>query len=175
MKIVAVWGDITQVDVDAVVCAEAGPREIGRRNDELVRWAGQEVESEAQARGPIHVGEAMLTTGGRLRCKYVIHAPMVETSEALDPEGVKKSTLAALRCAAGGRLRSLAIPALASGEGVTQALISALKDFDEEGGVEEVFIVGRERRDRKRHQEGDWKQQLAPNDSTGVSSLPPTS
>jgi len=151
MKIVAIWGDITQVDVDAVVnCAEAGPREIGRKNDELVRWAGQEVESEAQARGPIHVGEAMLTTGGRLRCKYVIHAPMGETSEALDPEGVKKSTLAALRCAAGSRLRSLAIPALASGEGVTQALISALKDFDEKGGVEEVFIVG-ERRDRRRH------------------------
>src|SRR3989304_7407811 len=95
MKIVAVWGDITQVDVDAVVCAEAGPREIGRRNDELVRQAGQEVESEAQARGPIHVGEAMLTTGGRLRCKYVIHPPKVGTSEAPRPEGGQRSTPAA--------------------------------------------------------------------------------
>src|SRR3972149_9435795 len=69
MKIVAVWGDITQVDVDAVVCAEAGPREIGRRNDELVRQAGQEVESEAQARGPLHVGGGLVTTGGGAPCQ----------------------------------------------------------------------------------------------------------
>jgi O-acetyl-ADP-ribose deacetylase (regulator of RNase III) len=140
MKIVAVRGDIAQVDVDAVVSpTEAGPRH------ELVERAGREVETEATARGPIQVGEAMLTTGGDLRCKYVIHAPVGQGSEAFDPddpEGVKKSTLAALRCAVGSGLRSLAIPASATGMGATHALISALRDFDAEGGLEEVFIVG---------------------------------
>ncbi len=146
MKIVAVRGDITQVDVDAVVNSEE-LRSVGagEQNGDLVERAGLEVEAKAMARGPIHVGEAMLTTGGRLRCKYVIHEPAGRGAEAPDPEdpeGIKRSTLAALRCAAGVRLRSLAIPAFASGTGATEVLISALKDSDAEGGLEEVFIVG---------------------------------
>jgi O-acetyl-ADP-ribose deacetylase (regulator of RNase III) len=144
MKIKAVQGDIAKVDVDAVVNpADAGPQPTGR-SEELVRKAGKEVESEAAARGPIQVGETMLTTGGKLRCKYVIHAPVGETSEALNPEGVKKSTLAALRCAAGSGLRSVAIPAFPLDEKEAHALVSALQDFDEEGGPEEVFIVGKD-------------------------------
>jgi len=152
MKIVALRGDITQVDVDAVVNpvdARSAGAETGDvspiGSDELVERAGSEVETETTAHGPIQVGEAMLTTGGRLRCKYVIHAPVGQRPEAPDPddpEGIRKSTLAALRCAAGGRLRSVAIPASAARLGEAQVLISALRDFDAEGGVEEVFIVG---------------------------------
>ncbi len=149
MRIVAVQGDIAEVDVDAVVNpADATSRGIGqkggkaRRPRRLVERAGEEVESEAVARGPVHIGEAMLTTGGRLRCKYVIHAPMGGRSDSLDPEFVKQSTLAALRCAAGSGLRSVAIPALPSGGAATRALVNALKAFDEENGLEEVFIVG---------------------------------
>jgi O-acetyl-ADP-ribose deacetylase (regulator of RNase III) len=150
MKIVAVRGDITQVDVDAVVHpVEATSSGTGEppffAHDDLVERAGFEVEAEAAARGPIHVGEAILTTGGDLRCKYVIHAPVAQASDVFDPddpEGIKRSTLAALRCAAGSRLRSVAIPASAHWLGAPEALISALRDFDAEGGLEEVFIVG---------------------------------
>jgi O-acetyl-ADP-ribose deacetylase (regulator of RNase III) len=92
------------------------------------------------ARGPLRVGEAMLTTGGRLRCKYVIHAPVSDTAMPVDPEGVAMSTRAALRCAAGSRLRTVAIPAFPRGELATRALVKALRDFDEDG-LEEVFIV----------------------------------
>jgi O-acetyl-ADP-ribose deacetylase (regulator of RNase III) len=150
MKIVAVRGDITQVDVDAVVHpVGARSSETGEppllAHDDLVERAGFEVEAEATSRGPIRVGEAILTTGGDLRCKYVIHAPVARASDVFDPddpEGIKRSTLAALRCAAGSRLRSVAIPASAHRLGATEALISALRDFDAEGGLEEVFIVG---------------------------------
>ena len=150
MKIVAVRGDITEVDVDAVVHpVESRSSESGEGlpylGDTLVARAGVEVQAEATAHGPIRVGEAILTTGGRLRCKYVIHAPVGSDGDVLDPDdpdGIKRSTLAALRCAAGSRLRSVAIPASANGLESTQALISALRDFDAEGGLEEVFIVG---------------------------------
>jgi O-acetyl-ADP-ribose deacetylase len=145
MKIVAVHGDITEVDVDAVVrSVEERSPETPYQSDGLVERAGAEVEAEATAHGPIQVGEAILTTGGRLRCRYVIHAPLGhdEPNDPDDPEGIKRSTLAALRCAAGSRLRSVAFPALAARLGGTQALISALRDFDAEGGLEEVFIVG---------------------------------
>jgi O-acetyl-ADP-ribose deacetylase (regulator of RNase III) len=142
MRIVTLQGDITQADVDAVfvpVGAEPGLRR--RIEDKLLEQAGNEVEAETAARGPLNVGEAMLTSGGKLRCRYVIQAP-VGAKRHSDAEGVRTSTLAALRCAAGSRLRSIAIPAFPRGEQATGALISALIDFDQEGGLEEIFIIG---------------------------------
>ena len=41
-----------------------------------------------------------------------------------------------------GRLRSVAIPAFPRGEIATGALVSALMDFNREGGLEEIFIIG---------------------------------
>lgn len=143
MKIIAIQGDITQVDVDAVVVPADVRAELRRRiEDRLLEHAGSEVERETTARGPLRVGDAILISGGNLRCRYVIHAPVAEGKKSKDVEGVKKCTLAALRCAAGSRLRSVAIPAFPRGEQATGALISALMDFHQEGGLEEVFIVG---------------------------------
>jgi O-acetyl-ADP-ribose deacetylase (regulator of RNase III) len=144
MKIIAMQGDITEVDVDAVVSpTDPVPTQRRRAEDQLVHNAGIEVEAETAARGPLHVGDAMLTSAGKLRCRYVIHAPVGEASHLRDAEAVKISTLAALRCAAGNRLRSVAIPAFPRGEKATQALVSALLAFDREGGLEEIFIVGK--------------------------------
>jgi O-acetyl-ADP-ribose deacetylase (regulator of RNase III) len=142
MRIITIQGDITQVDVDAVfVPVDAGPGLRRRVEDRLLQHAGNEVEAETAARGPLRVGEAMLTSGGKLRCRYVIQAPL-GAQRPTDAEGVKMSTLAALRCAAGSRLRSVAIPAFPRGEQATGALVSALMDFNQEGGLEEIFIVG---------------------------------
>ena len=134
MKIKTLRGDITQVDVDAVVNPADGMQGPRRRiEDKLVEHAGSEVEEETAARGPLHVGEAMLTTGGNLQCRYVIHAPIGESAQAQDAEGVRKSTTAALRCAAVSQLRSLAIPAFPRGANATRALVSALLDFSRDG------------------------------------------
>jgi O-acetyl-ADP-ribose deacetylase (regulator of RNase III) len=136
MKISAIQGDITQVDVDAIVFPAEEDKGLKRRiEDRLLERAGAEVEQETVARGPLHVGDAILTSGGNLRCRYVIHAPMTA-------EDVGRSTLAALRCAAGNRLKTVAIPAFPRGEQATSALVSALLAFHLEGGLEEIFIVG---------------------------------
>jgi O-acetyl-ADP-ribose deacetylase (regulator of RNase III) len=142
MRITTIQGDITQVDVDAVfVPVDADPGLRRRIEDRLLQHAGNDVEAESAARGPLRVGEAILTSGGRLRCRYVILAPL-GAKRPSDAEGVKMSTLAALRCAAGSRLRSVAIPAFPRGEQATVALVSALQDFHREGGLEEIFIIG---------------------------------
>lgn len=142
MKIVAVLGDITDVDVDAVISPADAPQELRRRiEDRLVHQAGRDVEHETVARGPLQVGEAMLTTGGRLRCRYVIHAPFRAGASVEDPDVVKQSTLAALRVAAGSGLRSVAIPAFPRAENATKALVRAIREFDEEGGLDEVLLV----------------------------------
>ena len=144
MEIIAFQGDITQVDVDAVVVpGESGKKFRRRIEDRLLQHAGCDVEQETAARGPLRVGDAMITSGGKLRCRYVIHAPTNESLQESSAEGVKKSTLAALRCAAGSRLRSVAIPAFPRGDKATGALVSALMDFNREGGLEEIFIIGK--------------------------------
>lgn len=144
MKIIAIQGDITQVDVDAIVVPAEEDKGLKRRiEDRLLEHAGTEIEQETVARGPLRVGDTMMTSGGNLRrCRYVIHAPAAEGAKKKDADGVKRSTLAALRCAAGNRLRSVAIPAFPRGEQATGALVSALMDFHQEGGLEEIFIVG---------------------------------
>jgi O-acetyl-ADP-ribose deacetylase (regulator of RNase III) len=143
MRIIAMQGDITEVDVDAVVVPVDKDQGLRRRiEDRLLQHAGNDVEEETAARGPLQVGETMMTFGGKLRCRYVIQAPLGQARHESDAEGVKKSTLAALRCAAGSRLRSVAIPAFPRGEQATGALVSALMDFNLEGGLEEIFIVG---------------------------------
>ena len=142
MKITALRGDITTVDVDAIMIP-ATPRRLEQRRieDQLAERAGIEIQAETAARGPIDVGEVMMTTGGRLRCRYVIHAPISTDERIVDPEGVKKSTLAALRCAAGSGFRSLAIPAFPRGESATRAFVSAIRDFDRGSSLEEILIV----------------------------------
>ena len=143
MKISAIQGDITQVDVDAIVFPAEEDKGLRRRiEDRLLERAGAEIEQETVARGPLQVGDAILTAGGNLRCRYVIQAPMTGGKQKTDAEDVKKSTLAALRCAAGNRFRTVAIPAFPRGEQATSALVSALLDFNLEGGLEEIFIVG---------------------------------
>jgi O-acetyl-ADP-ribose deacetylase (regulator of RNase III) len=110
MRIIAVRGDITEVNVDAVVNPINAGDAKGAKEGKLVRAlfdrGGSEVEDEAAVRGPIQVGEAIITTGGNLKCRYVIHAPVGEAEERMRPDGVKRSARAALRCAAGGRLRA---------------------------------------------------------------------
>ena len=153
MKIIALRGDITKVEVDAVVNPADAREEPGKLGRALLKRGGREIQAEAAARGPLRVGEAILTTGGRLKCRYLIHAPVGPTGKfaegadlkRIDPEGLRQSTLAALRCAAGSRLRSVAIPALSREEPATRALLTALAEFDKEAGAQqltEVFIVG---------------------------------
>jgi len=113
-----VEGDITTEDVDAIVNAA---------NDELWMGAGVAgaiktrggagIEREAMARGPIAVGEAVATGGGRLPARYVIHAAVMGQELRTDADRIGDATRSALTVAAGLGLGSIAFPALGTGVG----------------------------------------------------------
>src|SRR5207248_11157324 len=68
-------GDISQARVDAVVNAANNHLWMGAGvAGALKRAGGAEIEREAVAKGPVAIGEAVVTTGGELYAKYVIHA-----------------------------------------------------------------------------------------------------
>lgn len=81
--------------------------------------AGDEVEREAVAQGPIEPGEAVVTSAGRLGppIRWVVHAatmgPDLQTSEAY----IRAATASALRAAEQAGARSVALPALGTGVG----------------------------------------------------------
>lgn len=143
-------GDITRVQADAIV-NPANSRLImgGGVAGAIKRAGGPEIEKEALQRAPIAVGEAVATTAGRLRAKYVIHAPtMPRPAMNTDPASVEKATAAALNIARGLKLSSVAIPGMGTGVGgvpvkqAAQTMIRAIKRHLSEGTtLKHIFLI----------------------------------
>jgi len=114
-----VLNDITEVRVEAIVNAANSLMVMGGGvAGAIKRKAGEEVEREAIRKAPVPVGEAIATGAGRLKAKYVIHAPtMPRPAMATDLEAVRKATRAALRLANQLKVESVAFPALGAGVG----------------------------------------------------------
>jgi O-acetyl-ADP-ribose deacetylase (regulator of RNase III) len=115
-----VVGDLTAMETDAIVNAANSQLWMGGGvAGAIKRAAGDDVESEAMAQGPIRPGEAVATSAGRLAppTRWVIHAatmgPDLVTSESL----VRAATASALAKAAEVGARSIALPALGTGVG----------------------------------------------------------
>jgi O-acetyl-ADP-ribose deacetylase len=79
MEIEVRLGDITdQPDVDALVNPSNDYFMLtGHIGGAIRTKGGEEIEREAQAKGPVDLGEAVLTTGGALPNKCVVHAAII--------------------------------------------------------------------------------------------------
>src|SRR5687767_426537 len=90
-----VQADITTLAVDAIVNAANSQLWMGGGVAGAIKRAGgEEIEREAVARGPIEVGEAILTSGGRLPARYVIHAATMGTDLVTGDDAIRRSTRA---------------------------------------------------------------------------------
>ena len=118
MTIQARMGDITQADVDAIVNAANNHLWMGAGVAGAIKRAGgPDIEREAMSKGPIPVGEAVVTGGGALRTRYVIHAAAMGQDLETDAAKVRLATRNALARARELGIHSLAFPALGTGVG----------------------------------------------------------
>jgi O-acetyl-ADP-ribose deacetylase (regulator of RNase III) len=117
--VVVKLGDITQIEADAIVNpANSWLVMGGGVAGAIKRSGGSEIEKRAIQKAPIPVGDAVATTAGRLRARYVIHAPtMPQPAMSTSASNVAKATMAALRKASELRLESIAIPGMGTGVG----------------------------------------------------------
>ena len=117
--LVVVEGDITEANVDAIVNAANSQLWMGGGvAGAIKRKGGVEIEKEAVSKGPVPVGRAVSTTAGRLKAKYVIHAPTMEYPAMRIPlENAVKATRAALEEAVRLGVKSVAFPAMGAGVG----------------------------------------------------------
>jgi len=109
-------GDITDADCDAIVNAANADLVMGGGVAGAIRRKGGEViQDECSRIGRIRVGEAVMTSGGRLRARHVIHAVGPRWGEGDEDRKLASATLSSLKLADRHGLKSLAFPAISSG------------------------------------------------------------
>jgi len=160
MKIEVQRGDITnQPDMQAIVNAANTDLVLGAGVAGAIRRkGGDEIESESRAKAPIHLGEAVHTTAGRLPNRFVIHTAAMgyrpEDERVPKRPGslssaaiIRDATLNSLRIADELKLNSIALPALATGVGgfpvdeCAQAMIVAAMSFRESNPGSSVQVI----------------------------------
>lgn len=111
-------GDITECAVDAIVNAANNHLWMGAGvAGAIKRKGGQVIEDEAVRQGPIPVGEAVVTGGGALKARHVIHAAAMGQDLATDADLIRQATINSLKRAMELGLASIAFPALGTGVG----------------------------------------------------------
>jgi O-acetyl-ADP-ribose deacetylase (regulator of RNase III) len=116
LKIELVKGDITQQEVDAIVNAANTHLVMGGGVAGAIRRAGgDQINEEAIKKGPIPLGEAAITTAGRLSAKFVIHAASMHPGSMATAETIADSVKNSLIRAEEQELKSIAFPAVGCG------------------------------------------------------------
>ena len=109
-------GDITELEVDAIVNAANAALFLGGGVAGAIRRrGGPSIQEECNKIRGTHVGGAVLTTGGNLKAKYVIHAVGPIHGEEHENEKLKDATLNSLILSDKNNLKSIAFPAISTG------------------------------------------------------------
>lgn len=121
-KITILKEDITRQDTEALVnAANSGLMGGGGVDGAIHRAGGPEILEECKAivarQGPCPTGKAVITGGGRLKARYVIHAvgPIWRGGEAGEDELLRQAYLSTLDLAAEQGIKSLSFPAISTG------------------------------------------------------------
>lgn len=108
--------DIVLQKTDAIVNAANGQLKLGGGVAGAIRRAGgPSIQEECDKKAPISAGEAVITTGGALKAKYVIHAVGPRMGEGDEPKKLRNAVLNSLRVADENNLRSISFPAISTG------------------------------------------------------------
>ena len=136
IRIKLIQGDITEQEVDAIVNAANDHLWMGAGvAGAIKRKGGTEIEKEAMSKGPIPVGEAVVTKAGNLKAKYVIHAAIMGQDLTTSEEYIKNATINSLKRAEELRISSIAFPAFGTGVGgfpiheCARIMLDAVRDF----------------------------------------------
>lgn len=148
MKIMVLETDITKTKVDAIVNPANAFGYMGGGLALIIkRSGGVEIEKEVLKKAPIRIGDAVYTTAGKLKSKYVIHAPtMIKPGEITNKSNVERATLAALKTADELKLERLAIPGMGAGVGnlpydiAAETIIKAINKFKPKN-LKEIYLI----------------------------------
>lgn len=156
-KVRLVHGDITEMDTDAIVNA-ANPSLMGGGGVDgaIHRKGGPKILEECKRirkteyPDGLPTGKAVITSGGNLKAKYVIHTvgPIWRGGDKGEPELLAEAYRNSLKLAVSRGLKSIAFPSISTGaygypiEEACKIAISTVKEFlEKENELKEVVFV----------------------------------
>jgi O-acetyl-ADP-ribose deacetylase (regulator of RNase III) len=113
-----VQGDITREETDVIVNAANSRLAGGAGVDGAIHEAGgPSIMDECRKIGGCPTGQAVITSGGALRAKYVIHTvgPVYRGGAKGEANLLQSAYLESLKLASARRLKSIAFPAISAG------------------------------------------------------------
>ncbi len=148
-RIYVFLGDITDMDVDAIVnAANEHLKHGGGVAGAIVRKGGKIIQEESDRIGYCPVGEAVVTTAGSLKAKFVIHAVGPRWGEGNEENKLKRAVMNALKRGEEKGVSSIAIPAISTGifgfpkEKGCKIIVEKVKEFleKEAKSINEVYL-----------------------------------
>lgn len=148
-KIIFRQGDLTEMDVDAIVNAANNDLQLGGGVAGAIRRkGGPNIQRECDAIGSIPVGGAAITSGGQLKARHVIHAASMQLGGTTTSQALRSSTAHALRIAAQNNFKTIAFPAAGTGiagfpmqECAEIMLAEAVKHLQTATSLEQIYFV----------------------------------
>lgn len=114
--VVLMEGDITDLDVDAIVNAANAQLILGSGVAGAIHQkGGPSIQEECERIGGTYVGGAVLTNAGNLKAKHVIHAVGPHLGEGDEETKLRNATMNSLLLAEEHDLKSIAFPAISTG------------------------------------------------------------
>ena len=113
-----VQGDITLLETEAIVNpANNYLIHGGGLAAAIVKRGGMIIQQESKKIGNVPTGSAVITKGGNLKAKHVIHAvgPKYKDGKSGEPEKLVSAVRSSLEVAEKKKLKSIAFPAISSG------------------------------------------------------------
>ncbi|MBW2052876.1 MAG: macro domain-containing protein [Deltaproteobacteria bacterium] len=109
-------GDITEMDTEAIVNAANSSLVLGAGVAGAIRTkGGPSIQKECDQIGGTYVGGAVVTGGGNLKARYVIHAVGPRMGEGDEDHKLEQATLNSLLRADEQGMKSVAFPAISTG------------------------------------------------------------
>jgi len=141
-NIALIQGDITEIEVDAIVNAANSSLLGGGGVDGAIHRKGgrailEECKKIREAQGGCPTGEAVITTGGNLTAKYVIHTvgPVWKGGNSKEKQLLSNAYFNSLLIAEKRKFNSIAFPNISTGvydypkRDAANVAVEAVKDF----------------------------------------------
>jgi O-acetyl-ADP-ribose deacetylase (regulator of RNase III) len=149
-----IQGDITKQETEAIVNA-ANPRLSGGGGVDgaIHRAGGPRIAEECRKIGGCPTGKAVITSGGNLKARHVIHAvgPVYRGGKEGEPELLRSAYLSSLALAEERGLRSISFPSISTGAYgypikeasriALQAVIDYLREHPDTSLEDVVFVL----------------------------------
>jgi len=148
-------GDVTDLEVDAFAFYAAEDLSLGSGYGTAIAVrGGPKIQEELNGRGPLPVGEAVLTGAGEMKARYIIHAVGPKFQEEDEETKLRKTMVSALKCAEEKGLKRVAFPPMGTGfygipvERCAQVMLSTIRErLNGQSPLEEVIVCVRDTRE----------------------------